>query len=275
MVVQDSALREPTAAQLDHRRAVERVIAAMSDRLDQRFSLDELASIAFFSPYHFHRVFRQETGVPPGRFFTALRMNAAKRLLLTTDLSVTEICYAVGYLSLGTFTSQFTRLVGISPRRLRSLTRSDGWSNPATLEPPLCDPAARPVIFGRITCRPGEGRSLSAIGLFPSRLAEGRPLGCTLVSTPGDYELSATHSGRFHVLAVSLGPHGQWNDLMLDEQDVRVAVSASPVLVRPGNPVRVDLALRRRRVVDPPVLLAPALLLQRTFDEAARERVPA
>ena len=275
MVAQESARVEQSAAQLDHRRAVERVIAVMTERLNERLSLEELASVAFFSPYHFHRVFRQVTGVPPGRFFTALRMEVAKRLLLTSELSVTEICYTVGYLSLGTFTSQFTRLVGISPRRLRACARSNGWSCLATLEEPPVEPDALPAVVGRIECRDGEPGSLAAIGLFPGRLAEGRPAGCALVGAPGDYEIRSGRGGAFHVLAASLAPGGQWNDLMLDAEHTRIAATPTPIVVRPGRPVRIDLVLRPRRIVDPPVLLAPALLLQPAAERVTRELVPA
>ncbi|MFL5963744.1 MAG: helix-turn-helix domain-containing protein [Gaiellaceae bacterium] len=254
--------------QRDRQRAVERVIEAMTEHLDKRFSLEKFASIALFSPYHFHRVFRQVTGVPPGHFFTALRIDLAKRLLLTSDLSVTEICYAVGYLSLGTFTSQFTRLVGISPRRLRRLMHSDDWTGLATLELPHVDLGAQPAVRGRIAVGHHEPAALVAVGLFPSRLAQGRPAGCTLASAPGEYELSATRAGVFHVLAVSLGPDGHWNDLTLDECHTLVAATATPVRVHLGQPVHVDLVLRPRRVTDPPILLAPALLLQRSVAAA-------
>jgi AraC family transcriptional regulator len=93
----------------------------MHERIDRPFALDEMARIAYLSPFYFNRVFRQLTGLPPRRFHTALRIAAAKRLLLTTDLSVTEVCLEVGYQSLGTFTTHFHELVGVSPRELRRL----------------------------------------------------------------------------------------------------------------------------------------------------------
>jgi AraC family transcriptional regulator len=264
------------ADELGHRRVVERVIETMSDRLDERLSLDDLAALAFFSPYHFHRVFRQVTGIPPGRFFAALRIEAAKRLLLTSDLSVTEICLAVGYMSLGTFTSQFTRLVGISPRRLRALMRTDGWTGVGELATvPLVDDHALPAVTGTIRTAGVQVGGLAAIGLFPTRLAEGRPAGCALVGVPGEYEVAAALGGSYHVLAVSVDARGRWNDLMLEEQEMRVAATAAPVLVRPGRPVRVDLELRARRVTDPPILLAPALLLGEVAETGDRRLVPA
>src|SRR4051812_20397614 len=88
-------------SELDRCAAVEKVIAAMHERIDRPFALDEMAEIAFLSRFYFNRVFREITGLPPVRFHTALRIAAAKRLLTTTDLSVTEVCFELGYQSLG------------------------------------------------------------------------------------------------------------------------------------------------------------------------------
>lgn len=92
----------------------------MRERVDDTLPLHAMAEIAHLSPYLFTRAFRQFTGIPPGEFLATLRLERAKQLLLTTDLSVAEICFEVGYNSLGTFTTRFTRLVGLSPGRVRN-----------------------------------------------------------------------------------------------------------------------------------------------------------
>jgi AraC family transcriptional regulator len=250
---------EPRAAY--HRQAVERAIAAMSERLDEQFSLETLAGLAFFSPYHFHRVFRNVTGVPPRRFLSALRIEEAKRLLLTSDLSVTDICFEVGYHSLGTFTSQFTRFVGVSPRRLREFARSDGADgHPSPQNAAPRPDAATPAVHGRLDVPANGSSTLVAVGLFPTAVAEGCPVGCTLTAAPGTYELSAKHTGRFHVLALSIPQADDLTGLLLRDDDAHVA-TGGPVTVRRGRSAsRVDLVLRPRRVTDPPVLLSPVLL---------------
>jgi AraC family transcriptional regulator len=244
-----------------HREAVERAIAAMSDGLDEQYSLAALAGLAFFSPYHFHRVFRSVTGVPPRRFMSALRIEEAKRLLLTSDLSVTDICFEVGYHSLGTFTSQFTRLVGVSPRRLREFAASEGIEGfPSAAEDDRPVDAAAPAAYGRLDVSPDEDRALVAIGLFPTAVAEGCPAGCTLTAAPGTYELTSACTGRFLVLALSIPHADDVAGLLLRDEDAHVA-TGGPVIVRRGAPAtRVDLVLRPRRVTDPPVLLSPLLL---------------
>jgi AraC family transcriptional regulator len=246
-----------------HRGAVEHVIAEVVERLDERLPLEELASLVFFSPYHFHRIFRQVTGLPPGRFFGALRIEAAKRLLLTSELSVGEVCLEVGYRSLGTFTSQFSRLVGVSPRAFRNLGRADGSfaAEPAELEPPAPPPGAKVAVTGRVELDRGDRERLVAVGLFPTPLAEGRPVACALAAAPGRYELRSEHSGSFHVLAVTVEPAADWRGLLLHGADLRVAASRGPVRLRAGAPPRaVDLVLRPRRLIDPPILVPPILL---------------
>src|SRR6266702_2798587 len=113
---EDTALHVTLAAQTQ---AIERAIQAMHTHLYEVLTLDDLASVAYLSPSHFHRVFCRLIGVPPGEFLAALRFQAARRLLLTTALSVTEICFEVGYTSIGSFTTHFTHRVGLSPRLLR------------------------------------------------------------------------------------------------------------------------------------------------------------
>src|SRR5829696_4216702 len=97
-----SACRADTVAA--HRRAVERVISDARERLCEPISLRDMSRVAYISPFHFNRVFHEITGLPPAKFISAMRLDRAKRLLLNTHLSITEICYEVGYNSLGTFT---------------------------------------------------------------------------------------------------------------------------------------------------------------------------
>ena len=115
----NSACREDTVAA--HRRAVERVITAARERLCEPISLHDMSRIAYLSTFHFNRVFHQITGLPPAKFISAMRLDEAKRLLLNTNLSITDICFEVGYNSLSTFTRRFTQRVGLGPREFRYL----------------------------------------------------------------------------------------------------------------------------------------------------------
>src|SRR5215207_10530367 len=115
----NSACREDTVAA--HRRAVERVITAARERLCEPISLRDMSRVAYLSTFHFNRVFHQITGLPPTQFISAMRLEEAKRLLLNSQLSITDICFEVGYNSLSTFTRRFTQRVGLGPREFRYL----------------------------------------------------------------------------------------------------------------------------------------------------------
>ena len=86
---------------------------------DQPITLDEMAQIACLSPNHFLRTFRQIFRQSPHQYLTALRLERAQKLLAGTALSVTEVCYAVGFASLGSFSWLFRRRFGISPEAYR------------------------------------------------------------------------------------------------------------------------------------------------------------
>jgi AraC-like DNA-binding protein len=79
-----------------------------------------LAKIAFASPAHFSRTFRDTFGETPHRYLQRRRVERAMALLVQTDLSVTEICLDVGFNSLGTFSRTFSDVVGQSPSEFRS-----------------------------------------------------------------------------------------------------------------------------------------------------------
>lgn len=106
--------------------AVVRAVRTMRASLAGPLSLTSLAQAALLSPFHFHRVFRHVTATTPARYLVALRMAEAKRLLACTSISVSEVRTQCGYASLGTFTSQFNRLVGVSPRVFRELMADVG-----------------------------------------------------------------------------------------------------------------------------------------------------
>jgi AraC-like DNA-binding protein len=81
--------------------------------------LDGMAGEAGYSRFHFARAFMTAYGETPRAYLTRRRIERAKTLLRTANLSVTEICFLVGFASLGSFSSRFRELVGRSPRAYR------------------------------------------------------------------------------------------------------------------------------------------------------------
>ncbi|WP_336659055.1 helix-turn-helix transcriptional regulator [Leucobacter sp. USHLN153] len=93
------------------------------DRIDREYArpldVETLARGIGYSAGHLSREFRAAYGESPYSYLMTRRIERAMTLLRRGDQSVTEVCYAVGYNSLGTFTTRFTELVGVSPGRYR------------------------------------------------------------------------------------------------------------------------------------------------------------
>ncbi|WP_050515202.1 helix-turn-helix transcriptional regulator [Streptomyces rimosus] len=81
--------------------------------------LDAVAAHAGYSRFHFIRAFKQVYGLTPGQYLSRRRIERAEELLRTADLSVTEICWLVGFGSLGTFSARFKKQTGLTPSAYR------------------------------------------------------------------------------------------------------------------------------------------------------------
>jgi len=87
---------------------------------DRPLDVPQMARAALMSPAHFSRQFRTAFGETPYSYLMTRRIERAKALLRRGDLSVTEVCMAVGCTSLGSFSSRFTELVGETPSDYRA-----------------------------------------------------------------------------------------------------------------------------------------------------------
>ena len=83
----------------------------------------QLAALAGLSLFHFIRAFRSAVGETPHQYLRARRIERAKELLVTTPMPITEICDAIGFQSLGSFSSLFRRLTGETPAEYRARRR--------------------------------------------------------------------------------------------------------------------------------------------------------
>lgn len=105
------------------------------DAMDRDYALPldvpALAGVALMSTGHFARSFRAAFGETPYSYLMTRRVERAKALLRRGDLSVTDVCFAVGCTSLGSFSSRFTELVGETPSSYRARRHEDGAAIPA------------------------------------------------------------------------------------------------------------------------------------------------
>ena len=256
--------REDTRA--SHRQAVERVITTARERLCEPISLRDMSRVAYLSEFHFNRVFHQITGLPPNKFISAMRLDEAKRLLLNTNLSITDICFEVGYNSLSTFTRRFTQRVGLGPREFRYLAER---ITPASVES-LCAHYAEqtgraslsPSIEGFVDFpKPGEGPIF--VGLFRAHIPQSRPVGGALLTSPGAFCIGPVPDGIYHLLAAALPRLSDTLGYLLpDSANLLVGAWNGPVIVRQGKASGpFTISLRPMTLTDPPLLVSLPFLL--------------
>ncbi len=115
------------------------------DLMDREYArpLDvaELARAALMSPAHFSRQFRAAYGETPYAYLMTRRIERAKALLRSGELSVTDVCLAVGCTSLGSFSARFTQLVGETPTAYRARNHQDLVSVPGCIAKELTRPS--------------------------------------------------------------------------------------------------------------------------------------
>jgi transcriptional regulator GlxA family with amidase domain len=126
-------------------RSMLRVRDTIDHSFDQELDVAELARMASMSPDHLIRTFRSVFGETPHRYLQRRRIERAMFLLRTTDRDVTDVCFAVGFNSLGTFSRLFTSVVGEPPSTYASkgpLPPVPGcfmmaWTRPSTFTHPV------------------------------------------------------------------------------------------------------------------------------------------
>jgi AraC family transcriptional regulator len=228
---------------------IERVIALMRSSLGERLTVDDLAREAMFSKFHFTRLFTRATGLSPLRFLSAMRLEEAKRLLLTTALTVTEISYRVGYNSVGTFTSRFAASVGAAPTTFRRL-----HGVITVTELPAGAECAGATVTA--TIRPPVGVAVGPIyaGVFPKLMPEGSPVRCAVLDHPGICRFDDVPLGRWYVAAMTgpgVAPRGR------PPSDEGVYVGAfGPFRVHARTAVQGVVQLIPKLPIHPPILCA-------------------
>lgn len=118
------------------------------DQMDRDYAqpldVPALARGALMSPGHFSRMFRSAYGETPYSYLMTRRIERAKALLRRGDMSVTDVCFAVGCTSLGSFSTRFTELVGETPSAYRARDHADF----AVIPPCFAKIMTRPVRNG-------------------------------------------------------------------------------------------------------------------------------
>ena len=126
------------------RRARDHVDRCYAEPLD----LEVMARAAGMSKFHFHRLFAATYGITPAAYVSRRRVERAQDLLRATNLTVTEVCHAVGFSSLGSFSSRFKDIVGETPRQFQKRWGADAPRIPGCFV----------LMWGLAERRPGSAR---------------------------------------------------------------------------------------------------------------------
>jgi AraC-like DNA-binding protein len=113
------------SADIDELRRLRRARDRMDREYAQPLDVPALARTALMSTAHFSRRFRETYAETPYSYLMTRRIERAKALLRRGDLSVTEVCFAVGCTSLGSFSTRFTELVGETPSAYRARSHDE------------------------------------------------------------------------------------------------------------------------------------------------------
>lgn len=250
---------------------IESAIARIWESYGEPLSLSDIAKSAILSRFHFCRVFTEATGVSPGRYLSAVRIYQAKRLLVSTSLSVTDISLAIGYNSLGSFTNRFTESVGASPTRFRRMW-SEGINadpEPAPAQHAPASSSRNGTVTGLVDLPPDYAAARVYLGAFETPIIQRRPPSWMIVDTrsasPASYRLANTPPGEWFIRAVAQADSADpepWTRTSL------LVGGQGSVTVTAGAVSKVNIALRARRQADLPILFAVPDLDRREFCSA-------
>lgn len=253
-------------------RRAEAAIRSMRKFLPEPPSIQELAEEARVTPWHFIRIFRRAVGIPPGAYLAALRIAQAKKLLLDTPDRVTDICFDLGFESLGSFTSRFTRLVGVSPTAFRRLADefSPRWLEDYLILQERMEPDRAGMKIRGTVRSPYPFRGPIFIGFFPKPIPEGFPQAGILLMEPGPFEIPHALPSGYLMAAGIVSPRDP-RAYLVPTSSLLVGVLPLP---RGSAREALVLDLRPSKPLDPPILLALLGCLVRPdpacFDGGAR-----
>jgi AraC family transcriptional regulator len=234
--------------------AEERAIRFLYERYSEPLSLADIANSAILSRFHFCRTFRDATGVTPGRFLSAIRIYQAKRMLLNTKMNVTDIAFAVGYNSLGSFSNHFTDSVGIAPGRFRRISQTGEFKLPR----PRASAEPYATVTGSLLFPRGYAGGRAYLGVFDTPIVQRQPAAAVVVeaqstSAPCSFQLAGVPEGTWFLRAVAVA------DNMDPEPWTRRTLligGVGPMTVTADAVISARIELRTRRPTDLPILLA-------------------
>ncbi|GAA0323948.1 helix-turn-helix transcriptional regulator [Bacillus carboniphilus] len=248
---------------MEQTKMVEKAIEYMKEHIEEEITTEELANYVGYSTYHFIRIFKEITGVPPRHFLSAIRIESSKQLLLHSSSTHLKTLLSIGFRSIGSFSSRFKQFVGISPKKFRKeqdtyVTHLELYQEKKTnsgvqgyKKPPL------------MTCHiktPDYFKGILFVGLFPRPIPDQRPIVGTAISHTTRYcVFTDIPPGEYFVLAAGLRWGMNPKHYFLSEQSIRG--KSDQISVKMDSILDVKVELREPLPYDPPILINLPLLL--------------
>lgn len=138
------------AHQMDHLVTLRRAMDYMDEHFAELLTVEDVAAHSGYSLYHFLRSFRKVYGETPAAYLARRRIERAKHLL-REPCQVTDVAFAVGFASLGSFSATFRKMTGMSPREFRAAAAMEANQSPA------------PACFMQRWSRPITGRNTAIL----------------------------------------------------------------------------------------------------------------
>ena len=263
------------STETDHLERIMRVVDHLRSDPERTLSLVEIAEIAALSPFHVIRVFRQTTGYTPAAMQTALRIQAAKRLLVAEQASVTDACFAVGFSSLGSFSQRFTTLAGVNPSDYRIAgDRADDLAEDLVQlrRAPMAPSGERHTVSGRL-CGEVVAAALYFVGLFPIGLPQGVPLRGDVLNGPGEFVIRHVPDGIYNIYSAVVLHARQTVDWVLPDSEVQTGGGQVVEMVdgMPVDSIEIEL-MPRSRVITP--ITTTLMAIPEVVEIARRNHIP-
>jgi AraC-like DNA-binding protein len=244
----------------------------LAARAAEPITLGDVADHVGYSPFHLARLFERHLGMPPGQFLATHRFQRAKRLLLSGDERIVDICHEVGFTSVGTFTTRFAAAVGRTPLEFRRLPDALAQSPPRPVVVPGQANVGGTVVGSvRLSATAlallGENPQIY-VGLFPRRAARGKPVSGTLLGETTDFFLTGVPPGVYWVMSSALPSRAAPEAQLVPVRTVS-GVAGEPVRVTRAERSHIrDVSLDVGPEWSPPVLVALPPLASSTADRA-------
>ncbi|AST90971.1 helix-turn-helix domain-containing protein [Sutcliffiella cohnii] len=245
-------------------------IEYMKEHLDKEITSEGIALHVGYSPYHFSRVFKEVTGIPPRHYLSALRIEAGKQRLVNSSDSILKAVLKAGFRSTGTFSSKFKQFVGLSPKQFQKniepLHRFVHDYDSSTILQPL------EALAPSVTCEvkaPPDFKGIIFVGLFPRPIPDQAPV----VGTAFDYResictFSNVPKGKYYVLSAAIAKGVNPKHYFVLSHALR-GIAENTVDTQLHSTSFTEVVLREPLPYDPPILINLPKLL---FDTKKRKQ---